>query len=238
MAGLTRHELKQDELLSTVQQFEVFAKQHYKEIIAVVGISMLVIGSAFGLKLRWDRQDSEANALLGTALRTFHAPIGAPAPDLGPQGRTFPTSQEKYKKALEEFNEVIRKFPRHKATAIASYHVGVCQAELGDQAAAIKTLQEASHASDPNIAALAQFALAGEWVRAGKFADAVRLYQQLEDHPTSTVPRATAMLALADAYRQTQPAQARQIYERIEKEFGSDTYLGAILKQQTDSLPH
>jgi len=45
------------------------------------------------------------------------------------------------------------------------------------------------------------------------------------------------MLALADAYRQSQPAQARQIYQQIEKEFSSNTYLAATVKQQIESLP-
>lgn len=241
MARLTRRELKQDEFLSTVEQFENFAKGHYKEIIAVAGISMLIGGLTVGLKLYTDRQAAEANARLGAALTTFHAYVGAAAPDaFNPeaQPQRFSTAQEKYKKALEQFNEIVRRFPRQKAAAIARYHAGVCQAELGDPGAAIKTLEEASRTSDRNIASLAQLALAGELVRTEKLADAIKLYQQLEGHPTSTVPRATAMLALADAYRRTQPAQARQIYEQMEKEFGSDTYLAATLKQQMDSLPH
>jgi TolA-binding protein len=116
--------------------------------------------------------------------------------------------------------------------SIALYHVGVCQALLGDQAAAIKTLQEASQDRDREIAALAEFALAGELVKAGKLPDAAKMYQALADRPTLSVPRATALLALADAYRATQPAQARQIYERVEKEFGSDPALALAIKQQ------
>ncbi len=240
MARLTRRDLKQDELRSTVEEFEQFAKQHYKEIVAVVGISILVCGLAFGLKVYTDRQEAEANAQLGAAFKTFHAYVGGAAPDtFNPeaQSQRFSTAQEKYKKALEQFNEIVRRFPRQKAAAIARYHAGVCHAELGDPGAAIRTLEEASRARDRNIASLAQFTLAGELVKTEKLADAVKLYQQLEEHPTLTVPRATAMLALADAYRRTQPAQARQIYEQMEKEFGSDTYLAATLKQQISSLP-
>ena len=38
--------------------------------------------------------------------------------------------------------------------AVARYHVGLCQSMLGDSAGATKTLEEASHTSDPEIAAL------------------------------------------------------------------------------------
>ena len=242
MARLTRHELKQDELLTTVEEFENFTKKHRREIVVVVVGVILMAGAVYGFRFWSERQESECNALLGTALKTFHASVGSPSPDLFGGGQdqanpTFPTAQAKYKKAVEQFDNIVRRFPRQKAAGIARYHAGLCQAELGDQAAAIKTLQEASRTSDQSISSLAKLALAGELVRASKLDDAAKLYRDLQGHPTSTVPRATAMLALADAYRQSQPAQARKLYEQIEKEFGSNTYLAATVKQQIESLP-
>ena len=242
MARLTRHELKQDELLTTVEEFENFTKKHRREIVVFVVGVILMAGAVYGFRFWSERQESECNALLGTALKTFHASVGSPSPDLFGGGQdqanpTFPTAQAKYKKALEQFDNLVRRFPRQKAAGIARYHAGLCQAELGDQAAAIKTLQEASRTSDQSISSLAKLALAGELVRASKLDDAAKLYRDLQGHPTSTVPRATAMLALADAYRQSQPAQARKLYEQIEKEFGSNTYLAATVKQQIESLP-
>jgi hypothetical protein len=112
----------------------------------------------------------------------------------------------------------------------------VCQAFLEDHAAAIQTLQQASQARDQEIASLAKFALAGELAKAGKVQDAAKLYQELVDHPTLSVPRASALLALADAYRASQPAQARQIYERVEKEFASNAAVSQAVKQQIANL--
>jgi predicted negative regulator of RcsB-dependent stress response len=242
LARLTRQQLKQDELLTTVEEFENFAKKHYKETIAVMVAIILVAGAVYGFRFWNERQESECNALLGTALKTFHGSVGSASPDLFGGGQdqanpTFPTAQTKYKKALEQFDNVVRRFPRQKAAAIARYHAGLCLAELDDTTAAIRTLQEASRTSDRNIGSLAQLALAGEMVRAGKLDDAAKLYRELQEHPTSTVPQATAMLALADAYRQSRPAQARQIYQQMETKFGSNTYLTATVKQQMESLP-
>jgi TolA-binding protein len=120
---------------------------------------------------------------------------------------------------------------------IALYHVGLCQAQLGNQNAAIKTLQEAARSSDRELAALAQFALAGELAKAGKTREATKTYDELASHPTSTVPEATALLALADTYRSTQPARAREIYQRLEKKYGSDATIAQVLKDQIASLP-
>jgi hypothetical protein len=43
-------------------------------------------------------------------------------------------------------------------------------------------------------------------------------------------------LAQADAYRESQPAQARRIYEQVEKEFASNAVVMQAVKQQISSL--
>jgi TolA-binding protein len=235
---LTRHELKQDELRSTFEQFEQFIKERYQQILTVAGMVLVVVAAAVGLKIYLNRQVAEANTLLTEAITTFRAPVGAPAPgNLDAAAKTFPTAKEKYEKALSQFADITQRFPRTKAAAIARYHVGVCQAELGDQAGAIKTLTEATGYADKEIAALAQLALAGQLVKTGKLAEAVKIYQDLAARPTTTVPRATALLALADAYRGGQPAEARRIYAQLEKEAGTESMLSSYLKQQMESLP-
>lgn len=241
MDRLTRQQLKHDEFRETFDRFEDYLKQHYQDILTVTLLVVVVVGAAAGLKLYVGRQAAEADAALGAALKTFRAYVGTAAPGtLGPDAETYPTAEAKYKKALNEFNAVIQKYrmyPRPKAVAIARYQAGVCQALLGDQAGAIKTLEEASHEPDPEIAALARLALAEELAQAGKLAEAAKIYQDLADHPTLSVPKATALLAMADAYRTSQPARARQIYNNLQKEFGSDPTVAETIKQQMSGLP-
>lgn len=242
MDRLTRHQLKQDEFRETFDRFEDYLKQHYQDILTVTLLVVVVVGAAVGLRYYVDRQEAEANADLGAALtKTLHAYVGAAAPStLGPNAETYPTAQAKYKKALEEFNAIIQKYrmyPRPKAVAIARYHAGVCQALLGNDAAAIKTLQEASLERDREIAALARLALANELAKTGKLPEAAKIYQELADRPTLSVPKATALLAMADAYRASQPARARQIYKDLENEFGADAAVAQTLKQEMSSLP-
>lgn len=238
MSKLTRRDLKKDEFASTYEGFEQFAKEHYQELIGVVVLSAAVAILVVGWRRYQERQTAAANALLGQALKTFSAYVGPAAQGaLGVGTQNFPTAAAKYQKALQEFNQVAAQFPRQKAAAIARYHAGVCQAELGNHQAAIQTLRVASEMSDDNLAALAKLALAGELAATGNLTEAAKIYIHLESHPTLTVPRATAMLALADAYRATQPAKSRQIYEQMQQEFASNAYLAETLKQQLSSLP-
>jgi tetratricopeptide (TPR) repeat protein len=236
----TRHDLKQDEFRNFVEYYEEIFKRHLKEIINWGIIVVVVVGLAAGLKSYSDHQEAAANADLGEALATFRAYVGQPTPGANdPNSPSFTTAQEKYKKALQQFEAILDKYkmvPRPKAVEIARYQAGVCQSLLDDQAGAIQTLTEASQDRDPELAALAKFALAGEMVKAGKVPEAAKLYQELADHPTLAVPKAGALLAMAQAYRGTQPAQARQIYERLEKEFSSNPEVAQAVKQEMASL--
>ncbi len=237
MAGLTRQELKKDEFRDTFEQFEQFAKEHAKELVGAALIVVVVAGLATGLKLYMDRQEAEANAQLGEAFLTFRAEVGTRPPAEGSTLETYPTAREKYQKAVEKFAQVSRNYPRTKAAAIARYELGVCQGLDGDAPGATKTLQEASRTSDRNIASLAKLALANELAATGKVQEALKLCQELADHPTVTVPRATALLEMARISRATQPAQARQILDRIQKEFGSQEAVAEAIQEQTEGLP-
>jgi len=123
LAHISRHELKQDQFRTTYDEFEDFVKSHYKELATVAGIVIVVAGLAVGLKQYQERREAEASEALGVGLKTFRAYVGEmPQSALMPGLQTFPTAQEKYKKAQEQFQEVITKFastPEPKAVAVA-----------------------------------------------------------------------------------------------------------------------
>jgi tetratricopeptide (TPR) repeat protein len=236
----TRHQLKHDEFKDSLVQIEEYFRQHIKEILTVVVVVVAVVGLAAGLKYYSDRQEAAANADLGEALTTFRAYVGQPTPEQNePAGSTYASAQEKYKKALEQFNAILNKYsmvPRPKAVAIARYQAGVCQSLLDDHSGAVLTLTEASQGHDAEIASLAKFALAGELIKSGKTPEGIKLYQELADHPTINVPKASALLAMADAYRGSQPAKARQLYEQLQKEFVSNPAVEQAVMQQMATL--
>jgi tetratricopeptide (TPR) repeat protein len=241
MDRLTRHELKQDDFRVTLDQIEQYLKTHLKEILTVVILAILVVGLAGGLRYYVGQQEASANIELAAALRTFQAYVGAVTPEtLGAGSETFLSAKGKYERARDQFNAIVlkyRMFPRPKAVGIARYHVGICESLLGNSPAAINTLQQASRDSDQEIATLAQFALAGELFKTGRKQEAVKIYQNLANHPSLTVPRASALLALADALKDSQPARARQLYDQIEREFPADSSIAEAVRQQMAELP-
>jgi len=241
MDRLTRHELKQDEFKESLDQLEQYVAAHLKEIITVAILAIVVVGSAVGLKYYLGEQEANANLDLASALKTFQAYVGTFAPGSMPAGtESYPTAADRYRTALQKFNAIAAKyrlFPRPKAVGIALYHAGLCDSLLGNSAAAINTLEEASRDGDREIASLAQLALAEEFLKTGKSQEADRIYQNLADHPTLTVPRASALLALADSFKNSQPARARQLYDQIRKEFASEPSVAQILKEEMAEAP-
>ena len=241
MDRLTRHELKQDEFKESLDQLEQYMTAHLKEIVTVVILAIVVVGSAVGMKYYLSEQEANANLDLAGALRTFQAYVGTVAPGSMPPGtESYPTTADRYKAALLKFNAITAKyrmFPRPKAVGIALYHSGLCESRLGNTTVAINTLQEASRDGDRDIASLAQLALADEFLKTGKTQEADRIFQNLADHPTLTVSRATALMALADSMKSSQPARARQLYDQIRKEFGSEPAVAQILREEMADLP-
>ena len=236
-----RHQLKQDEFKDTLVQIEEYFKQHYKEILNVAIIVVVVVGLAAGLKYYTDRQEAAANADLGEALATFRAYVGQPTPGQSePGGATYATAQEKYKKALQQFDAILDKYkmlPRPKAVAIARYQAGVCQSLLDDHAGAIQTLTEASHGPRSRKSPpWRNSPWRVSWRSPARRRRRPSFIRSWPTTPRLTVPKASALLALADAYRESQPAKARQIYERVEKEFASNATVAQAVKQQIASL--
>jgi tetratricopeptide (TPR) repeat protein len=102
---------------------------------------------------------------------------------------------------------------------MARYFVGLASEQLGDNAAAERSLQDASGSSNADLAALGKFALAAVYRGEKKDTQAVDLYKQLIDKPTIVVSKATAQLELAEFYESRQkPDEAKKIYDEVEKE--------------------
>lgn len=218
LARLTRQQLKRDEFAVWVESVQEFFLEHYQLLIkggvAVVIAAALGIGGYLYVN---SRQDSASNAFTA-ALATFHAPVGTAAPSTAPRPH-FNTNAEKYQAAMKQFGEVASRYSWTAQGRFARYYSALCQKELGNVPEAEKELTDLAGSRDHELAALAKMALAGIYEASARNDEAEKLYRDLADHPTNTVPKATAELALADLYQRTKPAQATALYQQIEKEY-------------------
>ena len=223
MRAETRHQLKQDRFSKVT--FEAagnaahWSVEHQSKLIAAV-IVVIVIGAiAFGGWYYLNSQDEKASAEFSTAVRTWETPLRPAGVPPQPGTDSFASAQERATAARKQFQAIVDKYPRTHTADMARYFVGLASAQLGDNAAAERSLQEAARSSNADLAALGKFALASVYRAENKDAQAIDLYKQLMDKPTLVVSKATAQLELASFYESRQkPGEAKKIYEQVQKE--------------------
>jgi len=236
----TRHQLKQDRFskvtLEAAEKTANWTVEHQSKLIAAV-IAVVVIGAiAFGGWYYVNTQDEKASAELSTAVRTFETPVRPVGMPPQPGYDTFASPEERATAARKQFQAIVDKYPHTHTADLARYFVGLASAQLNDNAAAERSLQEATGSSNGDLAALGKFALASVYRGENKDAQAVDLYKQLIDKPTIVVSKATAQLELAGFYESRQkPDEAKKIYDQVEKE-NPATEAASLAQRRTAAL--
>jgi tetratricopeptide (TPR) repeat protein len=219
----TRHQLKQDRFSKVT--FEAagnaahWSEEHKSTLIAAAVAVVAIAAIAFGGWYYINSQDEKASAEFSTAVRTWETPLRPAGVPPQPGSESFASAQERATAARKQFQAIVDKYPRTHTADMARYFVGLASAQLGDNAAAERSLQEAAHSSNADLAALGKFAQASVYRAENKDAQAIDLYKQLMDKPTLVVSKATAQLELASFYESRQkPDEAKKIYDQVQKE--------------------
>jgi TolA-binding protein len=219
----TRHQLKQDRFskvtIEAAENAAHWSEEHKTKLIVIVVAVVVIAAIAFGGWYYINSQDEKASAELSTAVRTLETPIRPAGVPAQPGFDSFASTQERATTARKQFQAIADKYPHTRTADMARYFVGLASSQLGDNAAAERSLQETAGSSNADLAALGKFALASVYRAENKGTQAVDLYKQLIDKPTIVVSKATAQLELASFYEaQMKPDEAKRIYDQVEKE--------------------
>ena len=217
MPGYTRRQLKEDKFAETAQDAAEWAGEHRKLVTWTVSILIIVIVVTVGGWTWRSRQIEQANIDLSAALRTLSAPLrpaGTPAGDTP----SFTSIAERGQAAAKQLQATADKYSLVPPGKVARYLLGSAQLQAGNTAAAEQAFKTASDFSDKDIAALAKMSLASIYNGSNRQADAIKIYKELSDHPTATVSKSTAQLALAEIYEKTDPQEATKIYQQVQKD--------------------
>ncbi len=223
MRAETRHQLKQDRFskvtIEAAENAAHWTEEHKTKLIVIVVAVVVIAAIAFGGWYYINSQDEKASGELSTAVRTLETPIRPAGVPAQPGYDSFASTQERGTTARKQFQAIADKYPHTRTADMARYFVGLASAQLDDNAAAERSLQETAASSNADLAALGKFALASVYRAENKGTQAVDLYKQLIDKPTIVVSKATAQLELAGFYEtQKKPDEAKRIYDQVEKE--------------------
>ncbi|MCU1303697.1 MAG: hypothetical protein JWQ87_3981 [Candidatus Sulfotelmatobacter sp.] len=223
MRAETRHQLKQDAFsrvtIGAAERTAHWSVEHRNTLaIAIVAI-LLIAAAVAGGWYYLSAQDEKASFEMSQAVRTLEAqlrPAGTPAQ---PDVPSFTSAKERADAAKKQFQVIVDRYPHTRTADMARYFLGVTSATAGDNATAENNFKTVASAGNKELASVAKLALATLYGNTARTKDAVALYQELINKPTSSVSRVTAQLQLAELYKSSnQPLDAKRIYEQIKKD--------------------
>ena len=216
---ILRRDLKKDEIRETLVSGVESVASHLQALWIVVGAALIVALAVFGWNSYSRRQTAKASAALDDGLKIFQARIRAPGEPADPIDLTYLDEKNKFTDADKKLLQVANDYGRTKPGQMARYYAALSEAQLKQYADAERNLNQIASGGDESLAGLAKFKLAGVYLQESKNSQAVDLLKQLSDKPTVFVPKPMALLALADYYRKSDPAQATKLYNQVKQEF-------------------
>jgi tetratricopeptide (TPR) repeat protein len=220
---ISRKDLKHDKFAEAVSHGVEEVASHQKQVWLIAAVVLVIVLAAAGWRFWSERQTVKAQAAFDEAMKTYQARIRVPGEAEEPGETTYVDEKNKFTDAVKKFEQVSKDYSLTKPGRLAKYYAGLSYANLGNHEEAQKWLRQVEGSSDEELAALGRFQLAHTMEALGKGEDAVNLYKALIAKPGTFVPKATAMLALADYYRKTNPAEAIKLYNQIKEEFKDST---------------
>jgi len=210
----TRSTLKKDDVFihSTQVGLDWIAENRSKALRIAIGV-LVVIALAVAAGIVYQQRSTAAANAFGSAISVYSTPIADPAQPVPPGVKTFLTASDRAKAANPLFEDVAKRYGSTTAGHNALYFAGLTAGEMGNTADAEATFRKTGDLHDANLASLAHLALANLLAQHGQTGEAIKLYQDLINHPSTTVPAATAQLQLAQLYEaNNQAAEANKIY--------------------------
>jgi len=202
---MTRHQLKeQDEITTSLEKFVEFAVARKNELI-IAGVALVVIVVAlFGWSYYRTNRNNNAQMQLAQVFRAYDD--------------TSKPDKQRFETTITEAQKTVDAYGSLPAGAMAQYYIGLSQEGLGDSAKAMQSLQTAIDRGDSTIKGTAQFALADIHKKHGEGPKAIEIYRQLYD--SGNYSKAAVAYELAVLYESTnQPNQARDYYQKIVTDF-------------------
>ncbi|HEV2297465.1 MAG TPA: tetratricopeptide repeat protein [Candidatus Acidoferrales bacterium] len=216
---ISRKELKSNQVQEALTHGAEAVLSHQTIMIYVVVAAVVVGLGVFGWRSYSERLSVKATAAFGEAMQTFEAPVLTTGQKPSPSEISYSQASNKFQDALKKFEDVASKYPRTHSGQLAHFYAALCLERLNQDAQAIPWLTGMESGSNPDFAAMARFELAQIYDRQGKSDQAIALYSQLLNSSSIFVPKPIVLLALAEHYRQVNPAQAAKYYMQVKSEF-------------------
>jgi TolA-binding protein len=219
----TRHQIKQDAFsritLGAAEKTAHWTVEHKNTLATATVAVVLIVAAVAGGWYYLSAQDEKASFDMTQAVRTLEAQLRPPGAPAQPDVPSFTSVRERSDAAKKQFQAIVDKYPHTRTADMSRYFLGVTSATAGDTVGAENNFKSVASTGNKELASVAKLALASLYANTNRTKDAVATYQDLINHPTDSVSKATAQLQLAELYQTSnQPLDAKRIYEQIKKD--------------------
>lgn len=233
-----KRQIKEDQLVSGMGLVWRWLHARHDQLRVGGIVAIVVLAAVLGFSWFRSSRVQESEAAFAEALATFHAQVtaGQPAGTPPPAGPSFATAEEKYAKALEQFDGVAARWGSLPAGPRAKYYGALSRLELGQVEPAREALAQLASSGDRPLAARARLALAAAQSRSGQSDKAVETLRQLADDDQVVVPRDYVLMTLASTLEDARRSgEAGAAYERVAQEFPESVF-AAEARRRADYL--
>jgi len=245
MKSIERHQLKEDEFITTLHDTFTRIDEHRRQVLWAV-VALVVIAGGVGGVIWW-RQDvnTKAAALLADAQVVAEAPVAPPAPPAtagtatpppAPTPGSYPTEHAKLEAALPKYLAAAEAYPSSGPGLAARYAAAGTLAALGRPADAAARYQEVIDRAGSDIyGRMARLGLASVQARQGKYDAAIATFKELAA-TSKDLPVDGILMQLARTYAAAgKKVEASQTYKRVTDEFATSAY-AADARREMETL--
>jgi predicted negative regulator of RcsB-dependent stress response len=233
---ISRKELKTDEIRETLSHGAAAVAAHKRLTWIIAGTALAVLLAVLGWRYYTQRQTAQASVALAEAMKVYNARIRMPSEPALPGEVTYVDEKNKFTDAAKQFGDVAAQFGSTHPGRVARYYAALSLLQIEQNENAERELKTLEASGDEILAPLARFQLAQLYEKTNRADQAMQIYQQLADNPAVFVPRAMALLKMAELHTKTNPQEAAKLYEQVKTEF-PDTQAAQQADQALQLLP-
>jgi TolA-binding protein len=225
--GLTRKDMKRDELANAVGRGVDYAESHSRQLLITVGIVLAVVLLGILIFFYVNHRSDAANAALAAAAKVYQAPIQpAGATPADPKEPTFATDAARQAKARQMFEGVRDSYRFTDAADVASLYLAEIDASTGNLAAARQLWSGfVKKHGDHVLAVQARIDLMELDRGQGKGQQVAQQLREMLDQTDAPLPQDVILAQLATTLELLHRDQeAVQTYQRLIDEFPQSPY--------------
>ena len=218
---LTRKQLlrQEDEFISTSTKVFNWIKDNFNQVI--MGLLVFLVIAAIVLSVRYRSKTNlmKSNKLLYIAKNIYYAPVRPPTQDqkgaLPQQG--FTTSQEKYQKAIQLFEELIQLYPGSQAAEEGRFFIPNCLYFLGKYDPALEAF-DSYLVKYPKGLFSEQAKVGIGFVHAAKgdYNKSIEVFQDILENNPDFILRDVVYMQLGHSYGKAgSPEKAKEAYQNV-----------------------